>query len=72
MDLLEAYRMLPADLWAAFPLVLTAVVGLVLVVWDAFWNDAPPIPWVAAGTLALALLWELGGLSRAPETAFYG
>ncbi|WP_272481573.1 NADH-quinone oxidoreductase subunit N, partial [Rhodothermus marinus] len=64
--------MLPADLWAAFPLVLTAVVGLVLVVWDAFWNDAPPIPWVAAGTLALALLWELGGLSRAPETAFYG
>ncbi|CAM3266783.1 NADH-quinone oxidoreductase subunit N [Rhodothermus bifroesti] len=72
MELLEAYRMLPADLMAALPLVLTTVIGLVLVVWDAFRNDAPPIPWVAAAALALGFFWELGSISRPPETAFYG
>ena len=71
MDLTTAYDTLLADLAGGFSLVLVCLVGLVLVVWDAFQNDAPALPWVAAGTLALGFVWELFHLTAEPATVFY-
>lgn len=66
MDLSAAYNQLWADLPAIFSLGLVGVVGLVMVVWDAFRNNAPGIPWLGAGTMAVALVWEAVHLYAAP------
>lgn len=71
IDLSQAYDTLGADLVGGFSLVLLVLVGLVLVVWDAFRNDARELPWVAAVTLGVALVWEVFHLGAAPTTAFY-
>ncbi len=72
MDLTNAYDTIWTDLGGGFSLVVLALVGMALVVWDAFRNDAPALPWVAAATLALTLAWELLHLAAPPSTAFYG
>jgi NADH-quinone oxidoreductase subunit N len=53
------YATLFSDLAAAFPTVLVAVVGIVVVLYDSFRNDAPEIPWITGAGLAVALVWEL-------------
>lgn len=72
MDLSQAYSTLGGDLVGTFSLVLTALVGLVVVVYDAFRNDARAIPWLTAAALAVAMVLELPRLAAAPGTAFYG
>ncbi len=72
MDLTNAYDTIWTDLGGGFSLVVLALVGMALVVWDAFRHDAPALPWVAAATLALTLAWELLHLAASPSTAFYG
>ncbi len=72
MDLSQAYDTLGADLIGGFSLVLLTLVGLGLVVWDAFRNDPPALPWVAVASMAVALVWELFHLTAEPATAFYG
>lgn len=59
MDLTQAYDTIGTDLMGALSLVLVAVVGLVIVVWDAFRNNDPRLPWVAGGALAVAMIWEV-------------
>ncbi|HMB94076.1 MAG TPA: NADH-quinone oxidoreductase subunit N [Rhodothermales bacterium] len=71
IDLSQAYDTLGADLVGGFSLALLVLVGLVLVVWDAFRNDARELPWVAAAALGVALVWEVFHLSSVPTTAFY-
>ena len=71
MDLTTAYDTIWADLGGGFSLVLLVLVGMVLVVWDAFKNDAPALPWVAVAALAVALVWEVFHLGSASTTAFY-
>ncbi len=65
------YDTLLPDLGAAFPTVLVAVLGIVVVLYDAFRNDAPEIPWIAAVGLGLALVLELFALDN-PATVFAG
>src|SRR5690606_3251211 len=72
MDLDGIYANLGTDLLGGFSMVLLTVVGVALVVWDAFRNDAPSIPWVAAAAVFLAMVWEAFGLVLEPGTAFYG
>ena len=71
MELSQAYDTLMGDLGQSFALVLVTLVGLVVVVWDAFRNRDPLIPWVTAGTLAIGLLIELFALSDPPSTVFF-
>ena len=71
MELSQAYDTLWADLGGGFSLVLLALVGMVLIVWDAFKNDDPALPWVGAVTMAVALAWELMHLGSDATTAFY-
>ena len=49
------YASLFSDLAAAFPTVLVALLGVVIVLYDSFRNDAPEIPWITGAGLALAL-----------------
>ncbi len=71
MELSNVYDALLADLGAGFSLVVLAVVGLVLVVWDTFRNDAPVLPWLAGLALAACIGWEVTQLG-AGRPAFYG
>lgn len=71
MDLAQAYSTLGADLSNAFSIVLLTVVGLVLVVWDAFKNRPTALPWVAAAALGVSLIWELFHVTGEASTAFY-
>jgi len=71
MDLAQAYDTLGADLGGGFSLLLLAVVGMVLIVWDVFKNDDPALPWIGAAALAVALVWEVFHLGSLATTAFY-
>lgn len=71
MDLSTAYDTLLADLGSGFSMVVLTVVGLVLVVWDAFKNDAPALPWVAGLSLAACMGWEAMHLGAPTGTAFF-
>ena len=71
MELSQAYDTLWADLGGGFSLLLLVLIGMVLVVWDAFKNEAPALPWVGAATLGVALVWEVFHLSSESTTAFY-
>ena len=72
MELSQAYDTLWTDLGGGFSLVLLALVGMVLILWDAFKNDDPALPWVGGAAMAVALIWELFHLGSAATTAFYG
>ena len=72
MDLTNIYASIPADLAATFSLVLLAVTALALVVWDAFRNNAPGIPWVGCAAVGVAIVWELFALGEPAGTAFFG
>lgn len=72
MEYTEIYSSIPSDLVGAFSLVLVTIAGLVVVVWDAFKNDARGIPWLGIAALSVALVWELFHLGDAPGTAFFG
>ncbi|NNF58269.1 MAG: NADH-quinone oxidoreductase subunit N, partial [Rhodothermaceae bacterium] len=65
------YPSLLADLAATGPILLVALMGIVIVLVDSFRNDSPLIPWLAGGTLALALVIEVLRLGEG-GTAFEG
>ena len=71
MELAGAYDTIWTDLGGGFSLILLAVVGMVMVVWDAFKNDDPLLPWIGAAALAVALVWEVFHLGSTPTMAFY-
>jgi NADH-quinone oxidoreductase subunit N len=64
------YATLFSDLIAAFPTVLVATLGIVVVLYDSFRNDAPEIPWITGAGLAVALVWELLRLDDPGATIF--
>ena len=72
MDLSQAYASVGTDLVATFSMVLVSVVGLVMVVVDAFRNDDRSIPWMAGFAFLAAMVWEFFALGNEPGTAFYG
>ncbi len=65
------YASLFSDLAAAFPTVLVALVGIVVVLYDSFRNDAPEIPWIAGAGIAVALGIELMRLGT-PSVPVFG
>lgn len=71
MDLTQAYSTLWADVLATLPLVVVALTGLVVVVFDAFRNRHAATPWLAFAGLAVAFALELGAVG-ADGTAYYG
>ncbi len=61
-----------ADLPAISSILLVGVMGMAMVVLDAFRNDARSIPWLGVGTLTVAAVWEAFHFGAAPGTAFLG
>ncbi|MFT5144242.1 MAG: NADH-quinone oxidoreductase subunit N [Rhodothermales bacterium] len=72
MDLTNAYANLSADILATAPITLLAVLGLIAVVVDSFWNDHPSVPWLAGLGLGVSFLLEVTKLTDPASTAFYG
>ena len=66
------YASLFSDLGAVFPTVLVAVLGVVVVLYDSFRNDAPEIPWITAVTLAVALVVEFLRLGAPGDPVLWG
>ncbi len=66
------YASLLTDLAAAFPTVLVAVLGIGVVLYDSFRNDAPEIPWITGGGLALALGLEFLRLGDPGDPVLWG
>jgi NADH-quinone oxidoreductase subunit N len=65
LDLSALYSQMGRDLGSMLGLIIIAVAGLVIVTWDCFRNNAPELPWVAVGSLALAFVAELFMLGSA-------
>lgn len=71
MNLSQAYDTLWADMGQTLPLLLISLMGLVVVVWDAFRNNDRLIPWASAAVMGVALLIELFSLDNPAGTAYY-
>ncbi len=65
------YDQLWADLGATLPITIVGVVGIFVVLYDAFRNDAPEIPWIAGGGVLAALVLSLFQMGE-EGSAFYG
>ncbi|MCZ6758053.1 MAG: proton-conducting transporter membrane subunit, partial [Bacteroidetes bacterium] len=71
MDLTQSFSSLGADIVVSAPLVLTMVMGLVIVVLDAFRRNHVATPWIATLTLAFGLVMEITRIGAASGTAYY-
>jgi len=71
MDLSQAYVTLFSELGGVFSMALISLVGLVVVVVDAFRNDHPSLPWISAAAMAGATGWELTVLGDPAGTALF-
>ena len=71
MELGNVYDAFLADMGRTASLVLVTCAGLLLVVWDAFRNNAREIPWIAGGVFAVGIVIELFRLDVEAGTAFY-
>ena len=56
MDLSQAYVTLWSDLGGVFSMALVSLVGLVVVVVDAFRNDHRSLPWLSGGALSVCII----------------
>ncbi len=59
------------DLAGAFSMVLIALVGLVMVVWDSFRNNDRMIPWVGVAACVAGIALELVRMAGSAQTVFY-
>lgn len=71
MDLSQAYSMMGADLGATLSLVIVALAGLVLVVFDAFKPRHAATPWLAGLALTAGFLVEVMNISKPESLAWY-
>ncbi len=71
MDLSTAFSTIVADLPAIFSMAVVGLVGLVMIVLDAFRNDHPAIPWLGAAALTGAAVWEFTQLGVPQGTIFF-
>ena len=71
-DISHVYQVFAADLGQAASLVIVTLVGLGIVVIDAFRNNAREIPWIAAAALVLAVVVDLTRLDVESGTIFFG
>jgi NADH-quinone oxidoreductase subunit N len=71
MDLSNAFSTIVADLPAVFSMTVVGLVGLVMIVLDAFRNDHPAIPWIGAAALTVSAIWEVTQLGVPQGTVFF-
>ena len=71
MDLSTAFSTIVADLPSVFSMTVVGLVGLVMIVLDAYRNDHPSIPWLGAAALTVSAIWEVTQLGAPQQTVFF-
>ncbi len=72
MDLSQAYASMNGDMANTMSLLIVAIAGLVLVVFDAFNNRHAATPWIAGIALTAGFVFELSRIPAAEGIAYYG
>jgi len=71
MELSSAFDTIMVDLTGGASILWLSLIGIVVLVWDIFHNDAPLIPWVSAGAVLIALGYELFKVTEPSSTVFF-
>jgi NADH-quinone oxidoreductase subunit N len=71
MDLSTAYSTIVGDLPAVLSLSIVGLVGLAMIVIDAYRNDHPVIPWLGVAALGVSSIWEITQLGAPQGTVFF-
>lgn len=71
MERSSTFDTLLLDLSGGAPILWLSLVGVIVIVWDIFRNDAPQLPWVAGISVVLATLFELSRLGEPSSTVFF-
>ena len=71
MDLSSAFDTILVDLAGGASILWLSLIGVVVIVWDVFRNDAPPLPWIAGISVAIALGYELSKVGEPSSTVFF-
>jgi len=71
MDLSTAFSTIVGDLPAVLSLSIVGLVGLAMIVIDAYRNDHPVIPWLGVAALGVSAIWEITQLGAPQGTVFF-
>lgn len=71
MELSTAFDTILTDLAGGASILWLSLVGVVVIVWDIFRNNAPQLPWVAGGSIVIAVLVEIFRIGDPSSTAFF-
>ncbi len=71
MELSSAFDTILSDLAGGASILWLSLVGIVVIVWDIFRNDAPSLPWIAGLSVVIALFFELTKIGDPASTVFF-
>ena len=71
MDLSSAFDTILIDLAGGGSILWLSLVGVVVIVWDIFRNNAPQLPWIAALSVVVALVFEFDKVGNPSSSAFF-
>ncbi len=71
MEISSAFDTILVDLAGGSSILWLSLVGVIVIVWDIFRNDAPQLPWIAGLSVAVAMIFELFKVSDPSSTVFF-
>ncbi len=71
MELSAAFDTILSDLSGGASILWLSMVGIVVIVWDIFRNDAPSLPWIAGLSIVIALIFEFSKVGDPASTVFF-
>ncbi len=71
MEIASAFDTILTDLAGGASILWLSLVGVIVIVWDIFRNDARELPWVAGMSLGIALVYELFKVADPASTVFF-
>ncbi len=71
MEISRAFDTILVDLTGGASIIWLSLMGVVVLVWDIFRNDALPIPWISAVAVLVALGYELLKIGDPSSTVFF-
>ena len=71
MEISSAFDTILVDLAGGASILWLSLVGVIVIVWDVFRNDAPQLPWIAGLSVAVAMVFELFKVSDPSSTVFF-
>ena len=71
MEISSAFDTILVDLAGGASIIWLSLVGVIVIVWDVFRNDAPQLPWIAGLSVAVVMVFELFKVSDPSSTVFF-